>query len=149
MSSRQAPPEGRLIRLARRARGLSAEEAARRTKIKLGKSRWYHIEAGYESKDKPVIAPPETLAHMAYVVGVTPEQLAGVGRQDAAEVLREIIRQESQEPPRVERRYSDPGLQAIWEIQELTEQERTAAITLIQALRAAGQSQPQTRESAV
>lgn len=38
----------------------------------------------------PVKAPPETLARMAQVVGVTPEQLETAGRPDAAAELREL-----------------------------------------------------------
>ncbi|MBB2909288.1 transcriptional regulator with XRE-family HTH domain [Streptosporangium becharense] len=93
-----SPPEADLIRLARKARGMTAKEAADRTPIRLSESRWYHIERGWESKTKPVKAPPNTLAHMARVVGVSPERLAEAGREDAAEILREILRLEQQEP---------------------------------------------------
>ncbi|MEU1736514.1 hypothetical protein [Streptosporangium sp. NPDC020145] len=37
-------------------------------------------------------------------------------------------------------RYSDPGLQAIWEAPGLTETERQAAITLIEAMRSVSQA---------
>ncbi|MEU6952113.1 hypothetical protein [Streptomyces sp. NPDC045714] len=43
----------------------------------------------------PTTAPAKTLAHMARVVGVQPQQLADAGREDAAEILREIRRQEA------------------------------------------------------
>lgn len=66
--------------------------------IRLGESRWYHIEAGTEGKGKIVVAPDETLAHMAHIVGLTPERLTAVGRDDAAAVLQEIIRQASPAP---------------------------------------------------
>ena len=92
-TAEQAPPEGALIRLARKARGLSVKEAAKLVPIRLGESRWYHLESGTEGKGKRVIAPPETLAHMAHVVGVSPERLESAGRDDAAEILREILRQ--------------------------------------------------------
>lgn len=95
-SPERGTPEGALIRVARRARGLSAKEAAASVPIRLGETRWYHIEAGYEGKGKPVVAPPDTLAHMAKRVGVSPERLAEVGRSDAAEILREILRQEAE-----------------------------------------------------
>ncbi|MFD6421742.1 hypothetical protein [Streptomyces sp. NPDC060198] len=47
----------------------------------------------------PTVAPAKTLAHMAHVVGVHPEQLDTAGRGDAAEILREIKRQEDAQQP--------------------------------------------------
>lgn len=86
-------PEGELIRLARQARGLSPEEAADRTPIRIKGFRWRQIENGYKGKvgaSDPVRAPDKTLAHMAYTVGVTSARLVEVGREAAAEILREI-----------------------------------------------------------
>ncbi len=95
------PPEAEVIRLARLARGLSPEAAAARTPVRLGGGRWRHIEQGYTRRIPftPTAAPAKTLAHMANVVGVRPEQLDGAGRGDAAEILREIKRQEAAEQP--------------------------------------------------
>lgn len=92
------PPEAELIRLARMAKGVSPEAAAELAPIRLGGARWRHIERGFEPKrpPKPVRAPDKTLAHMARVVGVSPERLVEAGRAVAAEVLREIIRQEAE-----------------------------------------------------
>lgn len=87
------PPEADLIRLARQARGLSPEEAADRTPVRIKGFRWRQIEKGWKGKpgaSDPAIAPAKTLAHMAYTVGVTPSRLAEVGREDAAKILREI-----------------------------------------------------------
>nr|WP_274031444.1 helix-turn-helix domain-containing protein [Streptomyces sp. MMBL 11-1] len=91
------PPEAEVIRVARLARGLSPEAAAERTPVRLGGGRWRHIEQGYTRRVPftPTTAPAKTLAHMANVVGVDPEQLEGAGREDAAEILREIRRQEA------------------------------------------------------
>jgi hypothetical protein len=91
------PTEAAAIRLAREAAGLSAETAAARMKSRIiGGSRWRQIEAGYrKDSTKPVIAPRVTLAHMALVVGLSPERLDELGRSDAAEVLREIRAQET------------------------------------------------------
>lgn len=91
------PPEAEVIRVARLARGLSPEVAAERTPVRLGGGRWRHIEQGYTRRTPftPTTAPAKTLAHMANVVGVDPEQLEGAGREDAAEILREIRRQEA------------------------------------------------------
>lgn len=87
------PPEADLIRLARQARGLSTDEAADRTPIRIKGFRWRQIENGYKGKpgaSDPVRAPAKTLAHMAYTVGVTPTRLIEAGREDAAKILREI-----------------------------------------------------------
>lgn len=93
------PPEAEIIRVARLARGISPETAAERTPVRLGGGRWRHIEQGYTRREPftPTSAPAKTLAHMANVVGVEPEQLDGAGRADAAEILREIKRQEAAE----------------------------------------------------
>ncbi|MFG3439858.1 helix-turn-helix domain-containing protein [Nonomuraea sp. NPDC047897] len=140
MSSPEAPAEGALIRLARKARGLSVKEAAKLAPIRLGESRWYHIEAGTEGKGKTVVAPDETLAHMAHIVGLTPERLAEVGRDDAAAVLQEIIRQSS--PPtstQSEPREPDRYLQRILELwpQTVEWQRRTVLGVLEQVIREA------------
>ena len=87
------PPEADLIRLARQARGLSPDEAADRTPVRIKGFRWRQIENGFKGKvgeSDRVKAPPKTLAHMAYTVGVTPSRLTEVGRDDAAQILREI-----------------------------------------------------------
>lgn len=90
------PAEAGLIRLAREAKGLSPETAAARAQVQLGGSRWRQIEAGFRrDSDKRVEAPARTLAHMAHVVGVSPERLDDAGRGDAATILREIEAQEA------------------------------------------------------
>lgn len=93
----QPPPEAVVIRLARLAKGLSPEEAAARTSIRLRGGRWRQIEKGYERRDPPksTRALDKTLAHMAFVVDVTPSQLDECGRTDAAEILRVMLQQES------------------------------------------------------
>ncbi|MET9096187.1 hypothetical protein ABZX72_29330 [Streptomyces cyaneofuscatus] len=67
--------------------------------MRLGGGRWRHIEQGYTRRIPytPTTAPAKTLAHMANTVGVQPDQLADAGRADAAEILREIKRQEAAE----------------------------------------------------
>ena len=83
------PPWGALIAAALRAAGLSAREAARRAGISEG--RWRQITSGYQVVSPGVYAqvrgPAGTLARMAAVAGVTPEQLTAAGRDDAARVL--------------------------------------------------------------
>jgi hypothetical protein len=86
------PPEADLIRLARQARGMSPEEAADRTPIRIKGFRWRQIENGYKGKpgaSDEVKGPDKTIAHMAHTVGVTSARLAE-HRPKAAAILREI-----------------------------------------------------------
>ncbi|MCI3240233.1 hypothetical protein [Streptomyces spinosisporus] len=88
----QPPPEADLIRLARQARGLSPEEAADRTPVRIKGFRWRQIEKGWKGKpgeSDRVIGPDKTIAHMSHTVGVTSARLAE-HRPKAAEILREI-----------------------------------------------------------
>ncbi len=87
----QQPPEGKLIADAANRLDLSIREAARRAGISYG--RWRQITAGYQNVSPGVYAavhaPARTLAKMARVVGVTPEQMETEGqRPDAAEAMR-------------------------------------------------------------
>jgi transcriptional regulator with XRE-family HTH domain len=136
----QPPPEADLIRIARLARGLSPEKAAELTHIRLGGGRWRHIERGYQMKNRPVRAPGKTLAHMAHVVGVTPERLAEVGREDAAEVLREILRQEAEAEAEQEPVYADLSDRlesAVWGM-DLSLEDRKTMVDLLRQARAEG-----------
>lgn len=59
--------------------------------------------SGYQTVNRmrvPVEGPANTLARMAQVVGVTPEQLQEAGREDAAEELRALppLEEPEQEP---------------------------------------------------
>lgn len=134
----QPPPEASLIRLARQARGLSPETAADLTPIRLRGGRWRQIENGYERKNppKPVRAPDLTLAHMAQVVGVSPERLAEAGREDAAEILREIQRQEAEaEHGPAYADLSDRLERAVWEM-DLSVEDRKVMVDLLRQARA-------------
>lgn len=96
-----APPaEGQLIKRAREARGLSLEEASRRCVDQFGgrmsATRWSQLESGYRMRGgqpQPERASDARLAHMAYVVRSAPNQLADIGKDEAADILQEIIRQ--------------------------------------------------------
>ncbi|MFD9107179.1 hypothetical protein [Streptomyces bottropensis] len=129
----QPPSEATLIRLARQARGLSPEAAAQLVPIRLGGSRWREIEKGFKGTErKEVRAPALTLAHMAHVVGVAPERLDSAGRTDAADILREILRQEPSAPiaPAPYADLSDRLERAAWE-SDLPLEERTEMIDLL------------------
>jgi hypothetical protein len=98
MADRPDPPAwGVLIAAALREAGTSAREAARRAGISEG--RWRQIAGGYQVVSPGVYAhvrgPAATLARMATVAGVTPEQLTAAGRDDAAMVM---LRQHEDRP---------------------------------------------------
>lgn len=101
MSERpEQPPEGRLIAAAQKRTRLSNRKAADRAGLSEG--HWRAIVSGSRSVATgvwvPVHAPARTLARMAQVVGVTPEQLVGVDREDAADELREMPQGGAQKP---------------------------------------------------
>lgn len=90
----QPPAEAVLIRERRLAivPHLSMREAARRAGIS---SPWWRVlETGVrrvKKQDFPESANEETLARMAQVVGVTPEELRAAGRPDAAAILEKLL----------------------------------------------------------
>jgi len=94
------PAEATLIRLVREASGLSPEAAAAKIRTRFSGSRWRQIEKGYRrDSDSPVVAPHTTLAQMALVLGISPERLAETGRDDAVEILRELLRTDEADTP--------------------------------------------------
>lgn len=88
------PAEGKLIADALARSGMSIRQAAKRAGISYG--RWRQITSGYQNVSPgsyaAVHAPPLTVAKMASVVGITPDDLHTAGREDAADALRELIR---------------------------------------------------------
>ncbi len=93
----EAPPEALLIRTAREAAGMTAAQAAAATEGAVSATYWRDVERGYggrRGKRAPARASARLLAIMAHITGVTPDQLAGAKREDAARVLTEILRRE-------------------------------------------------------
>lgn len=86
-------PEGKLIEAAAEADGRSIRKLA--TAAGLSDARWRQIVKGNQSvgsgRFNEVVAPAATLARMAYALGVAPEQLDEVGREDAAAALTRLI----------------------------------------------------------
>lgn len=86
------PPEGQRITAALKRTKLSARRAAARAGI--SDARWRQITSGYQMVSGNPIpvrdAPAETVARMALVVGVTPEELED-DRPDAAGELRRLV----------------------------------------------------------
>jgi transcriptional regulator with XRE-family HTH domain len=81
---------GRLITSARLGLGISQRDAARRAGISEG--HWRQITSGYQAvapgRYSTVRGTARTVAAMAAVVGLSPEQLDQASRPDAASVLR-------------------------------------------------------------
>jgi transcriptional regulator with XRE-family HTH domain len=84
--------EGKLIQEAQKRLGLSSRKAAEAANI--SDTRWRNITNGYQAIGQgntiPIIAPADTLARMARVVGVTAEELTEAGRPDAGDILTEL-----------------------------------------------------------
>jgi transcriptional regulator with XRE-family HTH domain len=147
-----ALPEGILIRRAREATGLTVPAAAQAAGM--SKARWTQVETGYETRQgqvRRVQAKAGTIAHMAHAVGVTPERLADEGqRQDAAEILREILRQQGPVPDRPPAgEEEDEALRAIMADTRLTLSMRRAIVAFAKAMREANeQGDGQDRDTA-
>jgi len=96
MNDAMETPEGALIgsTLKHMRPPKSGRTAAKEAGISEG--RWRQIVSGYASmghgRKAPVVAPALTLARMARTVGLTPDDLQDVGREDAAV---EMLRMES------------------------------------------------------
>lgn len=89
-------PEGQLIKRVRESLQprVTVAEAAQRAGISA--EMWGHIERGHRSAGRgagrvPVKAKRPTLARMAFEIGVSAEDLEEAGREDAAEVLRQML----------------------------------------------------------
>ena len=81
--------------------GLTVQGAAEASRALDGKgvsaAYWGNVERGEGTSRGQAVdvhASPRVLATMARVTGVTPEQLKGTGREDAADLMEEILRRE-------------------------------------------------------
>lgn len=91
------PEEAKLLRRVRNARRLTMVKAA--AKAGMSHQRWGQIERGEG------IAPPRTIAHMASALEISPAALVEVGRADAADILREIERDDGNPEDRAAEEY--------------------------------------------
>jgi transcriptional regulator with XRE-family HTH domain len=114
---------------------MTQREAARLAGI--SDARWRQLVTGYQSVGQghyaPLTARAETLARMAAAVGVTPEQLAEVDREDAAAVLIRINREPAEPTHR-----SGPvgtGVDPV-DLASLSPEELEAVRAVIRAMRA-------------
>ena len=93
---------GRIIEEARVAirPKLSQRKAADRAGI--SDSRWRQLVMGFQAIRGQVVeddGPADTLARMAQVVGVCPEQLRAAGRPDAADILERLAGRDGEPDP--------------------------------------------------
>ncbi|MDX3067285.1 helix-turn-helix transcriptional regulator [Streptomyces sp. ND04-05B] len=85
------PPEAVLLKEALQRKRLSGREAARRAGV--SDTWWRNVVRGYQTVSGTAVAvkgPAETVARMAQVTDVTPDQLRAAGREDAAKALERI-----------------------------------------------------------
>ena len=115
---------------------MSPEDAAPLTGI-IRSRRWRQIEAGHEG-GKPVRGEDDVIAHMAHAVGVDPAQLDEAGRGEAAEILREIQRQQDGPVPQPA---DTPARRAILTRPGLSDRDRHIALAVYDALAAAAAEQ--------
>ena len=142
-SQQPPPPEGDLIRRARDARGLSLADAAARVVEtfggRLSASRLSQIETGNQKKGGGAVevrAGDARLAHIAYIVGTSPGQLAQAGRPESAETLREILRQRAgARAAPVPAPAKDDPLRQIMEDDRLPLETRRAMVALAEAMK--------------
>lgn len=123
------PPEAVLLRLARKAAGISVEEAAKAAGI--SKAWLSSIENGYDTRTesgvRPVRAKDEVIARLAAFLNIGPHRLEIEGqRPDAAAVLREMQRQPDIQSPVVAAGIpeGDPVLEYVRSLPGLTTAQR-------------------------
>lgn len=97
MTTTRPPLEAELITGRRKRAGLSRRAAAQAAGI--SPTRWREVELGISSR-----ATPETLARMAAVVWVTPEELTAIGCPEAAAGLTRLLDRDPGEELRAEAR---------------------------------------------
>lgn len=148
MSTPAPPPEAALLRLARKAAGITVADAAKAAGI--SKAWLSSIENGFDTRSetgvRPVRAKDDVVARLAAFLRISPERLETDGqRPDAAAVLREMFRNreypQAPAPPREGgdtapgSRYTDPALQHIWETPGLSDEVKLGLIALARGMR--------------
>lgn len=95
MSTRPSPPpEAAVLKAGLKRSRKTARAAAHQAD--LSEARWRQILSGYQSVGGQYVsvrAPADTLARMAQAVGVTPAELRGAERADAADELAVLLEQ--------------------------------------------------------
>ena len=109
---------GEMIRLAREARTPRLSVRAAAKLANMSPENWGHVERGYQlhrGQHRPVTGTPSTVAHMAYVVGVSPDRLRAAGNAAAAQILAEMLRAdaEARRAGGPDQQYDDPTLEYL------------------------------------
>lgn len=131
-------PEGTLIAAALKRSRLSQRQAA--TRAGISENRWRAIMHGYQNISAgvfaPIRGPGDTVARMARVVGVAPEQLEEAGRADAAEELRNLP---PEKPAGPDRPTVPPEVVELLDqrLAEVTERIAAREVRIVEALRKA------------
>ncbi|MFE3378818.1 hypothetical protein [Streptomyces anulatus] len=110
-------------------------------------ARWRQITKGYVSVQghhSPVRAPGETLARMAMAVRVTPTELRGAGRDDAAAELELLLERAEQERPSPPQGGYAPPLDAVTAIMAALSPEEQEEV--IRRLRSGSPARPRSEE---
>lgn len=138
------PPEGRLIEEAARVDGRPIRQLA--PLAGLSDARWRHITKGYQptggGRYNEARAPAATLARMALVLGLDPDDLDKVGRSDAGVILADMQAAKERRPSpvpqpptvRAGKAGSDP-IDLIYRSTTMTDAEKIDAITKLMELR--------------
>jgi transcriptional regulator with XRE-family HTH domain len=114
-------PLRRLIRLVRTDRaGLTQREAA--STAGLSEIWWRHIEGGHTD-----IATADTLARMAYAIGVTPDQLRHIDEAHIADLVEERMQTFGRDVDDME--------SYLMKTPDLSDEQRAALVTMARALR--------------
>lgn len=140
---------GKLLRLARNARGLSLPDAAKLTNRVVSTKAWGNIERGVEHShltSRRSRGKADTVAHMAHVVRVTPDELSSAGRPDAAAILVEILRKEAAVQAQAGRP-ADPALAHVAETPGVSDEVRRGLAALIEGARAREPGGDQRRQA--
>lgn len=140
------PAEGRLIEEAVKADGRSVRQLAPLAGI--SDARWRHIVKGYQptggGRWNEAKAPAQTLARMAYLLGIDPDELDAAGRPDAAQALAGVqaARERHPQPPTPATISPAAGpasgdeIDMVYRSQSMTAEEKLEAIRKVLHLRA-------------
>jgi hypothetical protein len=131
MTTPPSPPWGELIRARREGQpGLSIRQAARQARISV--TTWTDIEKGWRfaAPGTPVgvHGAADKLASMALITGVSPEELEGTGRRDAAVILAHLL---DAQPADVSRAEAEQLAHSIASRRGLTERQRRELVRKI------------------
>ena len=136
----QPTPWGELIRVAREAQTPRMSVKAAAELAGISPENWGHVERGYQAgrgRNRRVTGTPSTVAHMAYVVGLSPDRLVQAGNPAAAAILTEMVRSDTEAPSSAEGidGYGDPTLDHLARTPGLPEEVVRGLIVIARQMR--------------